>query len=720
MGGVSVVAFVAMFVVAPALARADAPPFEIQNARAPTGLAVSVPAGKGPTPWSRVVRVVVAQDVTQAASTDKLELSGVVETAQGAQAVVHATPIAKIDLIPGASVDVTLSATLGLEGTYKGELLLVQGAKQRVVPLQITVEARPAAVALPIASVGGTSIQVVGGSGAKVPMRVHNSGTAPLNVAATIVTVTRLDKADSPTVHVAIPEAQTSNGAQKIAPGAIQRFDLDVSHLDDAGIYAVEALFQSDPADGTYQAKSISMTVFKRDSCGYAALFIAIGAGLAWFIRWFVSDGNARLTTRRSFALLAEQVRTFRTGVGQEQILIAARALELECTDRERDLRWGGDVTGAKTLLERAQVRFALLQEVADAQAVLANLAPAGQEPARKTLDSALRCVRVDPGKSEMLTAIRDQVKELALRNAWREQLATQLAELRAVIAKQVPIATKHLASALRTIEQALAGAEPLLATDDVERLDALVKAQRVALLAADLAELTRLADKENVPFNVEPAAWAAVVDKLQGHLADAAGAIPFDARLAAFLAGQRLYFKTIATALADAAGAKATAGDSRAEQLRTMERDLRAAVARDPLEAGALAAELGAEIAKPDPKGVGKGQVGTDKLVADVATGWLPLVISSVTAALGADAKPASADGLRVKLRSYKGLTNLAVFIIAIATGIKVLYLDNLAWGGSPAVLLAFLWGAGIQVTGDAFTGIVGMRAKLGGLPAV
>lgn len=717
-----IVAFLAVLVGAPALTQgADTLPFEIQNARGPTGLMATTPSSAPATQWSRVVRLALAPEVTQPQSTDQLKISGLVETDQGDQATVTASQVEKVELAAGASVEVKLTATLRLEGVYRGELLLVQGAKQRVVPLQITVSAkpRPTPIALPIANVGGTAVEVTGGSGAKVPMRVHNTGTASLNLEATVVTVSRVDKVDSPTIRVTIPDAQTHETAKPIAAGGVEKFELDLHHLDDAGIYSVEAVFQQVPVDGAYQPRSIAMTVYKRDFVGLAALCIAIGAALAWFIRWFVSDGNARLTARRSFALLSEQVRTFRTGVTHEQILIAARALEFDTADRQRDLRWGGKVEDGNDALKRAQARFALLQEVAEAQGVLAKLPATGLDMARRTLDLALTYVRVDSSEGPKLTQARQSVKDLALRASLREQIGKQLAEIRDTITRQKPAAGADLANDLRTIEQALGAAEPLLAADDLDNAEKLVSSQRGELVAASVKALRSLAKQDKVPAGVQAGAWATVAEKLQAHADDAAPDRPFDARLAALQAGQRLYFKTIATGLADLATSKASQGDSRADQLRKMAADLVTAADKDPLEAGALAAELAPEIAKPDPKGVSRGGVGTETPVSLLPTSWLPLVLSTVTAVLKRSADPVSADGLRTELRSYRWLTNAAVFVIAVATGIKALYLDNPAWGGWPAYLLAFLWGAGIQVTGDAFTGIIGTRAKLGGLPA-
>jgi hypothetical protein len=58
-------------------------------------------------------------------------------------------------------------------------------------------------------------------------------------------------------------------------------------------------------------------------------------------------------------------------------------------------------------------------------------------------------------------------------------------------------------------------------------------------------------------------------------------------------------------------------------------------------------------------------------------------------------------------------------VLAIAVASGLKTLWIDNLSWGGPSALLNALLWGAGVQATGDAFAGLIGLRGKLGAPPA-
>jgi hypothetical protein len=59
--------------------------------------------------------------------------------------------------------------------------------------------------------------------------------------------------------------------------------------------------------------------------------------------------------------------------------------------------------------------------------------------------------------------------------------------------------------------------------------------------------------------------------------------------------------------------------------------------------------------------------------------------------------------------------MVNVAILAIAVASGVKALWLDDLAWGAHGASLNAFLWGAGVQVAGNAFAGLAALRSRLG-----
>jgi hypothetical protein len=92
---------------------------------------------------------------------------------------------------------------------------------------------------------------------------------------------------------------------------------------------------------------------------------------------------------------------------------------------------------------------------------------------------------------------------------------------------------------------------------------------------------------------------------------------------------------------------------------------------------------------------------------------GWIPLLLGAIHSA-GAPAAEAGSVALDRKLTTTTWLVNAVVLVIAVASGLKALWFDNLAWGGTGAWVTAFLWGAGVQAAGDACAGIAGLRARL------
>jgi hypothetical protein len=187
--------------------------------------------------------------------------------------------------------------------------------------------------------------------------------------------------------------------------------------------------------------------------------------------------------------------------------------------------------------------------------------------------------------------------------------------------------------------------------------------------------------------------------------------------RNAALRSAQKTYFTAAVTGLVAEANRAADAGDIRADKLRAIAAELAAALDKDVDEAAARYPDALAFVSAPPPGAAARGPVsfGIDE-IATAITGWLPLLLSkAVDSGEPALSEPAKLDRT---IKSYGYIVSIAVLGIAVASGLKALWIDNLAWGGHGALLNALLWGAGVQATGDAFTGLIGLRAKLGAPP--
>jgi hypothetical protein len=61
-------------------------------------------------------------------------------------------------------------------------------------------------------------------------------------------------------------------------------------------------------------------------------------------------------------------------------------------------------------------------------------------------------------------------------------------------------------------------------------------------------------------------------------------------------------------------------------------------------------------------------------------------------------------------------GVVLVAVTLIAVATGLKLLWAGSPTWGGWNDWLTAILWGAGLHAVGnDSFKGLLGLKKDLG-----
>jgi hypothetical protein len=715
------------------VARAEPPPFEIQNARGTGGLALTAPASANP--WTRTIRVATSE---AEASTKGLRIIEpiVVETDAGdaVRLSVSRQP-ADQPITPDTPLAVALTGTFARAGLYHGEIVLVQPPKQRVVPVQITVAA-PTTSALQ--DHGGRSIAVTesitGAADTTLAIRLENTGDDPVQVVPVVAGVARVDKLDNPTYQLAVGAAAAPSREPikptPIAPHAIESFAIPVRGVDEPGIYAVELQLRDDA--GARPPFPLRATVYRRQSGWWAALAIALGALVAWGVRGWVSDGKDRLALRRRLAFLVEQIRALRATAHNEDVITAARVFELDIDDRQRDARSGGKLDELKDIATRAEARLALLREIAAAFVELARIDPDKQAPARKVLDTALIVVRIDPGKPdagspEAIKTQRDEVAKLALAGARRDQLNGAVVELTTQIDAQRKVASAALATALAAVRTRLDRATALAGDGKLDELQQLVDGARRDVVDACLDELARIAGGP-APFGART--WSEVAAKLTAQIAEARREPVWDRRNRALRDSQSLYIATRIHGLADAARTLADGGDPRAAQLRQIADDLTAALARGPDEAAARYADALAVVAAappaPAPPATAKGasggvslgpiSFGGDDEAPTSAAGWLPLHIASIAETIA----PALADPAKLDraIASYGFLVSLAVLAIAVASGVRTLWMDNLSWGGASALLNAILWGAGVQATGDAFTSLVGLRAKLGAPP--
>lgn len=601
---------------------------------------------------------------------------------------------------------------IGLRAAIFAAMMMVA----RVAGAEPVAASPPARPALPVLEHGGDAVAVTegifGDASVTFSIGLENTGPGPIEVVPVFASAARVDKVDRPAYQIATFAAPRTGPATPIAVGAIKTLEIPLDGIDEAGVYTVEAVF-GDPA-GTYQPHAVKATVYRREAWLRAALVILLGAALAWGIRAYLSDGSRRLALRRRIALLEAQLRVFRAGARGEDLVVAARVLELDVLDRERDVRWGGNLVALDDVTTRAELRFALLQDIAAAAARLVQIDADQQVEPRKTLEDALVAVRIDPGDRLAIEGARDRVAKLGLTALRRAQLRGWLAELEAQLAAQARVVVTPLTG----VAAKVASAQDALRMGELDALEAAIRAGRTQLLDASIAELTERAKLE--PLGVT--GWTATADQIRAKLVRA-DTSDWAARTRAFQEAQALYFAAAVAGLAAEATHRAAAGDSRAARFRAIAQELGDTAAKDPMLAAARYAGLLAEVSAPDPASatlVGQRGLVAKSLLMDerardeaaAPAGWVPYVPGDLTAGVW---KPTEARTLDRLISSSRWLVNAGVMLIAVASGVKILWLDNLAWGGHGAWLIAFLWGSGVQLTGDACAGFLAVRARLG-----
>ena len=722
MVGIRTAALITAVLIAAQPARAaERFPFDVQNGRGASGLVFSVTAdAAAPTRWTRTVRIVGIEDAV--VSTEHLTLAGEIDVETQAGDIVKLTPSdlpPKQDLAPGMSIAIDLEGTFTVAGVYKGELVLVLAGtppRQHVVPIQITVAPAGKLAAMPVDDHSAKAValteDVFGEVATRLAIRLRNTSSGPITVAPAFATVVRIDKADAPTYQIAIPDADAKGPATAIAAGDVARFDLPVDKLEEAGIYTVEAMFKDGTATPKYQAQSIKTTVYRRQSGWWAAFAIALGAVLAFLVKGFVSDGSRRLALRRRIALLGEHVRAVRSEARGEQLINAARLLELDIADRDRDARWGNSVNEVEIIVARAEKRLALLRSVMTASDAIAKLDTDKQTELREQLDHALVVIRVDPGDDERVREAQEAVDRLAVRGVSRGQLRARLTDLQALMTQQQHIAGPALRGELATIEDSLAAADQLLRSDELDRLGTLIDQKLGAVLDACIAEVTRLASAA-APPGVEAADWQAAAAEVESWL-DRATPVTGDwkQRSAALVAAEKAYFTTAVKGLIKAARATAASTESRAAELTDMANGLEAKLNADPMTAAADYSKCLQQL-EPARHAMAANQPMALGLPTPPGPGWIAQLLGAIHDVAAPGDRPGSV-ALDRKLKTTTWLVTAVVLVIAVASGLKALWLDNLSWGGTSAWVTAFLWGAGVQAAGDACAGIAGLRARL------
>jgi hypothetical protein len=286
--------FVACALVCALLGRASAAelPLEVANAR--TGpLHVTFVLAKAPASWSRELRIVATGT---SALTAGLEFDDVLletETGMRVTAAVTRPPgTFPLELAAGQAAMVTLTATFATSGLYRGELVLRQGDRRRVVAIEINVTAPGAA---PLEAEGSHSVAITESlfhdDDISAVLQLRNKGRDPLTLRSVgLNSATRVAPPVGPEMSLQSPSARWSAPGPGLAiePGAVARVPIELAGLTEPGIYLLNITVQ---AEGREPAQ-ITVTVYRRKHWLWAILAISAGGIAAWGVRAFTTGGK--------------------------------------------------------------------------------------------------------------------------------------------------------------------------------------------------------------------------------------------------------------------------------------------------------------------------------------------------------------------------------------------------------------------------------------------
>ncbi|MDP2345602.1 MAG: hypothetical protein Q8O67_31955 [Deltaproteobacteria bacterium] len=696
----------ALLVSHSALAQDEKPPFDVQNARGDAPLNFSIDAT--PSGAANFVRSIRLINVSSArADTSNVSLADFVLETTGGDFVTVRGDVPAIMVDPGGIVPLVLTTTVARPGAYRGEMVIVQGKHVRAVHVTVTVSAITSATALPIEIFGNKPISSEIGSKIRFAAIVSNKGDTPLSLAMRVVDVSRVDNADAAKSEVIIYNgASEISTPQALAPGVANAIQVDFRAIPSAGIYRIDTMITD--AAGKHAPQLMTTTLYQRESWIFAALAVACGALLAFTTRWFVADGRTRLETRRAFAFLRAEVANLRKGLARTELIGAARNLELDIEDRERTARWGGKLNELEEVLLRAQLRLTLLREVVHAMADVEPLPPEKQASARKILDNALAVVREDPGEASALEAVRQAVLNIAARALRREQLRLALAELQSEVRRLSESAVDS--SLVAPLFDAIANIESSLKQDDLETADRKRKALAIQAIEVSLLGLESIIAR-GTPKGV--AKWTEISIEISKSIKSAKEAATLEDKAQSLRSAQRKLADAMIHGLISFAEQRIKFGDADADRLNHLVVNLHKLWGEEQERALSSYPKYLRELEtigfKQDDK---KGQMASR--AEAVSPTWLPVFLGPVELREDPPARLDSVKKLDRAIGSWAALANAAVFVVALASGVRGLWVGNLSWGGADAYLVAFLWGAGVQAAGDAAASVLALRGQL------
>lgn len=607
--------------------------------------------------------------------------------------------------------EVQISVATLTAGTYRASLEIVHGASLIAIPVVVT---RPVQAALVVTGASGVDrdLPVFGAGAAIVPMRLQDEAArartidrvvaTPLvrkggaaNVASTgIVTLYRRDGA-----------ARSQVDKELTLPPEGTVLEIEVSNLEDAGTY--EGKVRLAAAGETVQ--EITYTVTVRDGVGLAMLLIALGALFSYGIKMWVGKGRARLVQQRNLERLRERLVGLDAAGDRDRALVDALLRELG--ERIADLQYGGSLKdeaiamlGRRVDLAAAAIRTG--QEVE-------RLPIAARVTARQQLDGHVQTL-LDPAVDEArLKVVQAALISLASESAKRAALTDLLTAVEAAVNQArgaVELALQERIA--KEVDPPLAAARAAADRNQLTDLAAHLATARLALVRIQADALKKyLPATTPLAFAATPAAWTALRDEVTGKLDAVRQATDADDAARLYEAALARLASALATAIAGWARAEAAKQpEAVADALRKRATEADGTRARPPADALVALDELAREVEElvAGPKGIqfGNGQ----KRPA------LPPPLAAIPSLVSRAPRIGGMRQIGHLIAAGDLVVLLVVTLLAVASGVKLLWAGDATWGGWDDWITALLWGAGLHAAGNnPFKSLLGLDKEPG-----
>lgn len=717
----------------PAVAEADAP---VKIASVPDGpieLAVSADAGE----LRRAFRLVPNQ--VASVTIEQVRLIGCSDDkSQACAARVEPGGCAGgCQLTATDAGEVTVVVTMPKPGVYRASLEVVYVAETKkgddkneepkallATTLQVT-RPEPAIGPMNLAVSGARGAElelpVAGSAGTQLSLRVQDDRAAMTTVDKVVAApLVRKNGSDELATTAAVA-LFTWNGdkrepiadAQALALGpAGARLAIEVSDLPAPGKY--EGKLRLSAANCTTQ--EIAYTITARRSPWLAALLIAIGAVLSYGVQFWSGKRRATLVQQRALQRLRERLLGYELHGSRDRELVDVLMHELD--DRLDALEDGGTASDDLTLVAR---RVDLVAAAIRAGEAIERLPSQARADARSQLEAKLGVLRDRAATAAVLDTLATELTKIASDTVRRAALG----ELLVAVDAAVRVARAALPAALQArvateVDAALREARAASDRNQLDAFDAALSKARVALARIQGAALVERLPEAPLPkpFEKTPEPYRALRSELLAALAALNATEDADEATRSYTD----LVARMAAAFRDAMGSwLRTEGQGKpktvADQLDQLASEAAATAAGASGEAlvilDGLVGKAGALLAAPAPLSVS---------AARGAPGAPSSSSSSLAALPQAGPEPRIADVRAARSRATQaiafgdGVVFVAVLLIAITTGLKLLWVDSPMWGTWSDCLTALLWGAGLHAVGnEPFKGLLGLKSDFG-----